>query len=154
MTKNILHNVVILACFALFASACATQRHTDTGPKSPAVPQPPAGVTYRKSGGLAGMNEWVTISSAGHLQVSGRLSGEGDADLTPDQRRDLAQAFAGWDALKDEYLPDRPAPDGLTLYVRYGTKGVTVVEPADVPPQFRAAVTAIESAARTVPRTR
>lgn len=152
MSKNIFHNVILLGCFALVGSSCATPRQADVTTR-PAAP-PLLAVTYRKSGGLAGLNEWVTVSPAGHLQLSGRLSGEADADLTPAQLRALATAFVGWDALRDEYLPDHPTPDAFTLYIRYGTKGVTVLEPAPLPPRFRAAVAALESTVRSVGRPR
>ena len=148
MGSMFFHNILIFGSLVV-AGSCGTQRQAEVADK-PAGPSQLLGITYRKSGGLAGMNEWVTISSDGHVQVSGRYTGEGDGQLTAEQRRALVTTFTGWDALKEEYLPDRPAPDGMTLYVRYGAKGVTVVEPAEVPGQFRSAATAIESAARGI----
>src|SRR5690242_21165890 len=67
-------------------------------------------IRYTRTGGFAGTHDELAISPHGAIVVSGKIWGNRSGQLTPEQVAALADAFKGWDTLRDRY----PALPGVT----------------------------------------
>jgi hypothetical protein len=95
-------------------------------------------VTYRRSGGVAGLEDKISISSDGKLQSEGRLFGAMTAQVSEFQLMQLARQFEGWEKLQANYPAPPNVTDAFTTEIQYAGKLVTASDAAkDLPEQFR-----------------
>jgi hypothetical protein len=86
-------------------------------------------VRYEKSGGIAGIQTTLTITTGGGATVKGRIaSATRRFKLTSTQLRGLRKALrdARFSTLRALYAPNVPIADGFTRGVRYAGRSVTV----------------------------
>ena len=81
-------------------------------------------IEYSRTGGFIGTNDHITISPSGDITVKGKILGERHGQLTPEQMRDVAGLFAGWDKLADNYPPPTGSADDFKYEIQYGKKRV------------------------------
>ena len=139
----------IFPALAVLCLACCGSS-TATGPASgPATRPALQAISYHRTGGFAGTNDTIAISPDGRLTTAGRLVGRNQAQLSPQQMQDLADAFAGWDRLEDRY--EGRAADTFDYEIQYGQKTARVTRTplGDLPDQLQRAITALENLART-----
>jgi hypothetical protein len=108
-------------------------------------------IRYTRTGGFAGTHDQLVISPDGSIAVSGKTWGDRRGRLTTEQIAALADAFNGWDALRDHY----PALPGVTDYfeltLTYGGKTVTAADISTAPTTFQRAQTLLDDLIRQLP---
>jgi hypothetical protein len=104
-------------------------------------------VTYRVAEPDAGpLNERITVRDDGVLEMSGRLFGTALAQLPPEEVARIAEAFAGWQQLDDQYAV--PGESETVEELTYGGKTVHVRgNPPNLPPVYTRARAALVDAA-------
>jgi len=98
----------------------------------------------------AEVNERITVRDDGVLEMSGRIFGTALAQLPPREIARIAESFAGWQDLGDEYSGGNPtAEEAQTLEeLSYGGKTVRVRgNPEHLPPAYTRARAALVDAA-------
>lgn len=130
----------------LEASKAAPVATTAPAAPEPAAARPPLKrIAYARTGGFIGAAVRGTVTPGGAYRfVEDRRGVTGPyivvGEMTPDDRRRLAAAFAGWDRLAPEYKAANGTADDYRIEIRYGDKTVVASDAADdVPPAFWAA---------------
>jgi hypothetical protein len=117
--------------------------------------QPFQAVTYVRTGGLAGADDRITITTDGTITTSGRLIGSSSGKLSEFQLMQLARVFEGWTKLQAEYPAPQGARDAFQYAITFGDKTVAASDASSlVPEQFITARQKIEQLARNLPATR
>ena len=86
----------------------------------------------------------ITVNPDGSYQISRRGGGGASSHtkgaLTPEQRRELAAAFVGWDELETVYPNPGATEEEFQIEIKYGEKHVVASDAAlNLPPKFREA---------------
>lgn len=86
-------------------------------------------ITFQVSGGIAGIQDVLTIDSAGQAQLQRRGAVVGSTALSPDRMQELLALFSEGEffALRPGYPAPRPIPDGLEFTVTFRDNGRTQV---------------------------
>lgn len=142
---------VALAAMTVLAAGCASP-----GAPEPAAPGAPATTTaptsggaaaatilvdYRKSGGFAGLEEHLVVTSDGHATVEGKGPTR-TKQLDPATMRELTAALeqAGLDRLQPRYDPPVKGNDLFEYAITYRGRTVTVSD-TEIPPRLRPLLT-------------
>lgn len=97
-----------------------------------------AGVTYRRSGGLAGGQDTITVAPDGTLTTAGRLFGRRRGQLTDFQILQLVRLLEGWPKLAAEYPAPPGTADAFIVEIEHAGKKVTATDASPgVPESFR-----------------
>lgn len=131
----------------ILLAGCAHHAAPET--KAPASHATPTTlpILYHRTGGIAGTDDRVVIWPDGLVDVEGELLTAGQTRVPADRFARLLSLFAGWDALKDQYVASGVA-DAYTITISYGDKSIEASDLApDLPPQFRQVFTEIEAIA-------
>jgi hypothetical protein len=146
---------VALAAMTVLAAGCASP----AGAPEPAAPGVPATTTapgtggtaaatilvdYRKSGGFAGLEEHLVVTSDGHATVEGKGPTR-TKQLDPATMRELTAALeqAGLDRLQPRYDPPVRGNDLFEYAITYRGRTVTVSD-TEIPPQLRPLLTELD----------
>lgn len=99
--------IVLILAVVLLASACSTA----------ALSSP---IEFRRSGGIAGLNDALTIDAQGHATLV-RRTGKYDFDLSVDERNRLANGLrnAGWASIPEDSMRKPLVPDEISYVVVY-----------------------------------
>jgi hypothetical protein len=118
---------VLLLAVVLLSSACSTA----------ALSSP---IEFRRSGGIAGLNDALTIDAQGHATLV-RRTGKYEFDLSADERNRLASALrnAGWASIPEDSMRKPLVPDEISYVVVYQNHTVKTSDTA-MPDQLRPVV--------------
>jgi hypothetical protein len=138
---------VVLAAMTVLAAGCASPE--PAGPGAPATTTAPTTggtaamilVDYRKSGGFAGLEDHLVVTSDGHATVEGKGQTR-EKQLGPATMRELTAALdqAGLDRPQPRYDPPVKGNDLFEYAITYRGRTVTVSDTA-IPPQLRPLIT-------------
>jgi len=91
-------------------------------------------IEYRRTGGIAGVDDRITVTREGILEVRSR-QGKRTAELSPGDLKELASLLTGWKKL--EGTPRDPvSPDAFEYSIGYDGLTVTAVEFSRAAPTF------------------
>lgn len=134
--------MILSACALAIASVgCVTRPPALQTPKMPAV-------DYRYSAPRDGIEQRLTITTLGEIQVASSQHGLATGKLTDEQIDLLRTVFQGWDRLPDTYPAE---PDGEIHVLSYGGKSVTGGSLSGAPLTFQAAVAALRYVTESLP---
>jgi hypothetical protein len=113
--------------------------------KIPEVPFDPdqaaqkfSGITYRRTGGLAGSEDRIAIAPGGKIETSGRFLGKREGQASSFQLAQLDRLLEGWGKLQSEYPAPAGAADAFLTEVEFGGKKVTASDAnSQVPVEFK-----------------
>jgi hypothetical protein len=92
-------------------------------------------IEYRRTGGLAGVDDRITVTREGMLEVENRQGRRTTARLSSGDLKELESLLSGWRKLAG--TSRTPAsPDAFEYSLGYDGVTVTVVEFSDVPGPF------------------
>ncbi len=92
-------------------------------------------IEYRRTGGLAGVDDRITVTPEGLLEVRNRQGRRTTAQLAPGDLKELASMLAGWKKLAG--TPREPvSPDAFEYSLGYEGITVSAVEFSRVPEPF------------------
>src|SRR5690349_21222123 len=94
----------LIISILLFAVGCASHR---PAPGAPPLEE----IYYRRTGGLMGTDDRVTIRPDGTFKTSGRMMGSRTGRLSEAQVEELIRLFGNWSALKRDYPPPPRSAD-------------------------------------------
>ena len=97
-------------------------------------------IEFRRSGGIAGMNDVLTIDAQGHATLV-RRTGKYEFDLSADERNRLAGALrdTGWAAIPEDSMRKPLVPDEISYVVVYQNHTVKTSDTA-MPDKLRPVV--------------
>ena len=96
------------------------------------------GVTYRRTGGIAGAEERITIAQDGRIETTGRFVGKRQGQVSEFQVMQLVRLLEGWEKLRSEYPAPPGTADAFQHEIEYRGKRVTASEASpEMPEQFR-----------------
>ena len=146
--------VLAIVSVAAAAASCAGQKRPAMDVSPPATQPADALIVYHRTGGVAGADDWITVTADGRMAVSGRLFADYETTLPAGSVAKLEKRFEGWAALDAAYPPPRGARDDFRVQIRYRDKTVTASGAAEnYPPVLTRARLALEGlATRLEPR--
>jgi Emfourin len=140
---------VALAALTVLAGCASPGAPEPAAPGAPATTAPTTGgtaaatilVDYRKSGGFAGLEEHLVVTSDGHATVEGKGPTR-TKQLDPATMRELTAALeqAGLDRLQPRHDPPVKGNDLFEYAITYRGRTVTVSD-TEIPPQLRPLLT-------------
>jgi hypothetical protein len=139
---------VVLAAMTVLAAGCASPEPAAPGAPATTAAASTGGtaaatmlVDYRKSGGFAGLEEHMVVTSDGHATVEGKGQTR-EKQLDPATMRELTAALdqAGLDRLRPRYDPPVKGNDLIEYAITYRGRTVTVSD-TTIPPQLRQLIT-------------
>lgn len=94
-------------------------------------------ISYVRTGGFYPDEVRVAVTPGGTYQATRKHGSRGSTsgELSEQQRRELAEAFAGWDQLAPEYPARGGTADDYRIEIRYGDKTVVASDAAENLPQ-------------------
>ena len=122
---------------ALFVASCAASQPATSNPSpSPAVSSPLAtAIEYRRTGGFAGVDDRITVTREGLLELHDRQGRRTSAQLSSGDLKELESLLAGWRKLESPPREHATA-DAFNYSLSYDGVTVTAVEFAKVPETF------------------
>jgi hypothetical protein len=97
-----------------------------------------AGVTYRRSGGIAGAEDRISIASDGSIETSGRFLGTRRGRISEFQIMQLVRLLEGWEKLREQYPAPSGTADAFEHEIEYRGKRVQASDASrEMPEQFR-----------------
>jgi hypothetical protein len=121
-----LNMVVLLLGLSLALAACASTRASGPSTDSHLL------VTFRRTGGIAGVDDTLVIDNQGNGTATRRPSKTATVSLSPAERDQLRTMLdeAHFERLRSTYAPAAPVPDGYIYDLRYQGHAVEVHDPA------------------------
>lgn len=108
-----------------------------------------AGVSYRRTGGIAGGEDRITIAPDGTIETSGRLLGQRRGQISEFQIMQLVRLLEGWESLRPAYPAPPGSADAFEHEIEYRGRTVRASDANhEMPEQFRRVKDRLEALAR------
>ena len=108
---------------ALVLASCATPHRSPPPSSSPLV----TAIEYRRTGGLAGVDDRITVTRDGLLEVRSPQGRHTTAQLSPGDLKELESLLSGWRKLAGASR-EPVSPDAFEYSLSYDGVTVTAVE--------------------------
>jgi len=115
---------------ALAITACAAKP-----PPAPSA-SPAAVIEYRRTGGLAGIDDRITVSPEGLLEVRNRQGRRTSAQLSPGDLKELESLLSGWQKLAAGVPHEPVTPDAFEYSITHDGVTISTVEFSHAPEAF------------------
>ena len=122
--------MMAFALALLVLASCAASQPAVAPTASPLA----SALEYRRTGGLAGVDDRITVTREGLLEVRKRQGGRATAQLSPGDLKELASLLSGWRKLPSR--GDLVSADVFIYSITYDGVTVTAVEFSRAPQAF------------------
>ena len=131
-----MHRRLAIAILIALIGGCASQERTRLREQRDSTVSGFRSVSYRRTGGILGTDDRLTIAVDGTVQTSGRIFPTGSAHLSEFQIMQLTRLFEGWETLQQDYPAPKGSADTFTIEIMYGDGKVTAADAAAGVPEI------------------
>ena len=138
--------IAIVACLLVFGAGCGDD-------EAPEDPTEPATITYSRSGGVAGIDETLTVRPDGSGEFERGSAGDSPVDrfqLEPSRHEELTEVVGELDFAALDAGQSATCADCFIYEISYGDSTLTA-DDVTAKPELRRALSALNEAIRTRP---